>query len=63
LLSSHLINEVEELADHVVYLQDGNPLFDGSMEEIKRTTAEARLDRALVRVMEIGREAAHGTRK
>jgi Cu-processing system ATP-binding protein len=63
LLSSHLINEVEELADHVVYLQDGSPLFDGSMEEIKRTTAEARLDRALVRVMEVAREAGHGTRR
>jgi len=62
LLSSHLINEVEELADNIVYLQDGSPLFDGTMEEIKLTTAEALLDRALVRVMEGAREAGHGTR-
>lgn len=52
LLSSHLVNEVEELADHIVYVLDGRPFFDGSMAEIKRATAEARLDRALVRLIE-----------
>jgi Cu-processing system ATP-binding protein len=63
LLSSHLVNEVEELADHIVYLQDGRPFFDGTMEEIKRATAESKLDRALVRVMEKSREVEHGTRR
>jgi Cu-processing system ATP-binding protein len=63
LLSSHLVNEVEELADNIVYLQDGRPFFDGTIEEIKRSTAESRLDRALVRVMENAREVAHGTRR
>ncbi len=62
LLSSHLVNEVEELADHIVYLLDGKPFFDGSMEEIKQVTAEARLDRALVRITETAKEADHGTR-
>lgn len=63
LLSSHLVNEVEELADHIVYILDGKPIFDGSMEEIKRATAESRLDRALVRIMETAKEADHGTRR
>jgi Cu-processing system ATP-binding protein len=63
LLSSHLVNEVEELADNIVYLQDGRPFFDGTMDEIKRATSEARLDRALVRVMEGAREGGHGTRR
>ncbi|HXV13451.1 MAG TPA: ABC transporter ATP-binding protein [Candidatus Krumholzibacteria bacterium] len=61
LLSSHLVNEVEELADNIVYLQDGRPFFDGTIDEIRRATAEARLDRALVRVME--GEVGHGTRR
>jgi Cu-processing system ATP-binding protein len=56
LLSSHLVNEVEEIADHIVYLQDGKPFFVGSMAEIKHRTAEARLDRALVRIAEASRE-------
>ena len=62
LLSSHLVNEVEELADHIVYVLDGKPFFDGSMEQIKQATSEARLDRALVRLMEKAREENHGTR-
>jgi Cu-processing system ATP-binding protein len=57
-LSSHLVNEVEELADYIVYLQDGRPFFAGSMAEIKHRTAEARLDRALVRIVEASREVA-----
>ena len=56
LLSSHLVNEVEEMADHIVYLQDGKPFFTGTMAEIKHRTAEARLDRALVRIVEAARE-------
>ncbi len=62
LLSSHLVNEVEELADNIVYLQDGRPFFDGTIGEIKQATAESRLDRALVRVMEGAKEAGHGAR-
>jgi Cu-processing system ATP-binding protein len=60
LLSSHLVNEVDELADHIVYLLDGRPFFDGSRDEIKQATSESRLDRALVRLME--KEGEHGAR-
>lgn len=56
LLSSHLVNEVEEMADEIIYLQDGKPLFSGTMADLKQRTAEARLDRALVRVVETSRE-------
>jgi Cu-processing system ATP-binding protein len=58
-LSSHLVNEVEEMADEIIYLQDGKPFFTGSMSEIKQRTAETRLDRALVRIVEASREARH----
>jgi len=62
LLSSHLVNEVEEMADHIVYLQDGRPFFTGSMAEIKQHTAESRLDRALMRIVESSREVIHESR-
>jgi len=62
LLSSHLVNEVEEMADEIIYLQDGRPFFAGSMAEIKQRTSEARLDRALVRIVETSREAHHESR-
>ncbi|HEX5131647.1 MAG TPA: ABC transporter ATP-binding protein [Candidatus Krumholzibacteria bacterium] len=63
LLSSHLVNEVEEMADHIVYLLDGKPVFNGTMAEVKATTAESRLDRALVQIMEKAKGASHGTRR
>jgi Cu-processing system ATP-binding protein len=62
LLSSHLVNEVEEVADEIIYLQDGKPFFAGSMSEIKQRTAETRLDRALVRIVEASREELHASR-
>jgi len=52
ILSSHLVGEVEELADHIVYLVEGKPFFDGTIEDIREQTSEPRLERALVRVME-----------
>ena len=63
LLSSHLVNEVEEMADHIIYLQEGKPFFAGTMAEIKTRTAEMRLDRALVRIVEASREAHHESRR
>jgi Cu-processing system ATP-binding protein len=58
LLTSHLLGEVGELADRIVYLLDGRPAYTGTVEELKLRTAEDRIDRAIVRVMEEG----HATR-
>jgi Cu-processing system ATP-binding protein len=58
LLSSHLVNEVDELADHIVYLLDGKPFFDGSVQQLKQMAGETRLDRAIVRIMEGADEPA-----
>jgi len=52
LLTSHLVNEVEELSDHVVYLLDGKPFFDGTVQHLKHRTGETKLDRAIVRIIE-----------
>ena len=52
-LTSHLAGEVEELADHVVYMLEGRPYFDGTIDELKNLTSETRLERSLVRIMEM----------
>jgi Cu-processing system ATP-binding protein len=52
LLTSHLVNEVEEMADRIVYVLDGKPFFAGTVAELKQQTSEHRLDRAIVRAME-----------
>jgi Cu-processing system ATP-binding protein len=60
LLTSHLVGEVEEMADHVVYMLEGRPFFDGSIEDLRRLTAEPKLERAIVRLMEENRSGASG---
>jgi len=62
-LSSHLVNEVEEMADRIVYLLDGKPFFVGTTDELKRATSERHVDRALVNLMEQAQESRHGTRR
>jgi Cu-processing system ATP-binding protein len=47
LLTSHILSEVQELADHVVYLIDGNIRLDEPMNELIRASGEANLERAI----------------
>lgn len=50
-LTSHIVSELEALADDVVFLFGGRPAFVGSLAELKRTAGEDRLDRAIARLM------------
>ena len=51
LLTSHLMSEVDELADHLVFLQEGTIRFEGSPEELKSRTGEALLERAIAHTL------------
>jgi Cu-processing system ATP-binding protein len=51
LLTSHLMGEVEELADDILFLLDGVVRFQGTMEDLHRLTGEQRLERAVSRLM------------
>jgi Cu-processing system ATP-binding protein len=51
LLTSHLMGEVEELADDILFLLDGAVRFQGTMEDLHRLTGEQRLERAVSRLM------------
>lgn len=60
ILSTHLIEDVAELADHTIVLRSGNVVFDGSTEELSRqysvddragTTTEF-LERAMIGLMQ-----------
>jgi Cu-processing system ATP-binding protein len=51
LLTSHVMSEVEELADEVLFLVDGKPHFHGSLEQLRHLTNEHRLERAIARLM------------
>jgi Cu-processing system ATP-binding protein len=51
ILTSHIISEVEEMADRVVFLQEGRVLFAGAVSEIRQKTGQRRLERAIAHLM------------
>jgi Cu-processing system ATP-binding protein len=50
-LTSHVMSEVEELADSVVYLLDGKVYFEEAVASLLERTGEPTLERAMARVM------------
>ncbi|HEV8233614.1 MAG TPA: ABC transporter ATP-binding protein, partial [Gemmatimonadaceae bacterium] len=60
LLASHVMTELEELADDVVFLLDGAARFAGSIADLKRRTLQLNLEHAAAQLMResAGREAA-----
>jgi Cu-processing system ATP-binding protein len=51
ILTSHVMSELEELADDVAFLLDGKVRFAGPVEELKRATRQASLERAIAHMM------------
>ena len=51
LLTSHVMAEVEELADDLVYLVEGTVRFHGTLDELRLRTGERRVERAVARLM------------
>jgi Cu-processing system ATP-binding protein len=51
ILTSHVLSELDELADRIVFLLDGTVRFAGRPEELLRNTGEANLERAVATIM------------
>lgn len=51
LLTSHVMSELEELADEVLFLLEGTVRFRGTLERLRALTGETRLERAVARLM------------
>lgn len=49
--TSHIMSEVEELADAVVFLLDGKIQFHGPPQDILQNTGESNLERGIARIM------------
>ncbi|MBX0332305.1 ABC transporter ATP-binding protein [Pontibacter sp. HSC-14F20] len=54
LITSHIMSEVEEVADEVMCLVDGNVMFYETISELKAQTQETRLSRAVAKIMREG---------
>ena len=53
-LTSHVLSELEELVDDVVFLLDGRVEFEGSLRRLAELTGEPRLERAIASLMRRG---------
>ena len=54
IVTSHIMNELEELADDVAFMLDGRALFVGTLAELKRITCQTTLERAIATMMRRG---------
>lgn len=51
ILTSHVLSEIDELADNIVYLADGRVQFSGTVAEIYEVTNQPTLERAVAALM------------
>jgi Cu-processing system ATP-binding protein len=51
LLTSHILSEVEELAENIIFLSEGRVAFQGSCAALLAEAGEDRLERAVARLM------------
>lgn len=51
-ITSHVMSELEELADDVIFISEGKIRFSGSLKQIKELTRQTNLERAVAELME-----------
>lgn len=56
IITSHIMSEVEEMADTVMYLYEGKVNFYNSVTELKKQTGEEKVGKAIAKIM---KESAH----
>jgi len=57
IVTSHVLSELDEVADRIAFLLDGVVRFSGSRDELLRSTGQARLERAVADLMLVGARA------
>ncbi len=51
IVTSHVLSELEELADRIAFLLDGAIRFDGTLQELKQSTGQPTVERAIAQLM------------
>lgn len=51
LISSHVLADLQELADHIIFLLEGQVCYEGPLAELLARTGEDRLERAVATLM------------
>lgn len=51
IITSHILSELDEMASHIVYMQDGTILFNKTIGSLKTDTGETKLSKAVAHFM------------
>lgn len=51
LITSHIMSDLDELTTHVVYLEEGDVLYNDTIDLLKEETGEVKLGRAIATIM------------
>lgn len=51
LITSHILNDLDELVTQVMYMQEGKLLFHKNIDELRNETGERKLAKAIVNIM------------
>lgn len=51
IVTSHVMAELEEIADDVIFLAEGRVRFSGGLDDLKRKTRQVNLERAIAELM------------
>lgn len=51
LITSHLLSELDDLITRLVFMQDGNVLFNKSIEQLKEETGEEKISKAITNIL------------
>src|SRR5690349_13906853 len=55
LITSHILSDLDELATHVMYMQEGRMMFLKDIETLRKDTGENKLSKAIAQMMKDGR--------
>jgi Cu-processing system ATP-binding protein len=61
IVTSHVLSELDEIADRIAFLLDGTLQFNGSRLELLHSTGESTLERAIAKLMRDGAQPARST--
>ena len=56
--TSHILSDLEEICNHVVYLMDGRVRFDASLEDLRSQTLESSLNKIVIALLQ-QKETSH----
>ena len=52
LITSHVLSDLDEITSHIVYLQDSKLMFFKTVEELRHSTGEEKLNKVIAAVMQ-----------